>query len=371
MAERLLEVSDLRTWFHTEPGVARAVDGVSFHVDEGEVLGIVGESGCGKSVTSLSIMQLIPRPPGEIVEGSSVRFRGEELIGADERRLRDVRGNDMAMIFQEPMTSLNPVYSIGDQIAEALRLHRGLKKKEARRRAVDMLRLVGIPNPEDRVATYPHQLSGGQRQRVMIAMALSCEPDLLIADEPTTALDVTIQAQILELLAELRARLGMAVILITHDLGVVAEVCDRVLVMYAGQIVEHGTVEQIFRDPRHPYTEGLLAAVPRLGREQDRLAVIPGTVPSPAEFPTGCRFHPRCPYGWDLCVREHPPLLQVRTDASRTARCWLEEHPERRSEVGRGGAFATDARHADAPAVRVHGARPEGDAGTSHAEGTR
>ncbi|HSJ05706.1 MAG TPA: ABC transporter ATP-binding protein [Longimicrobiales bacterium] len=329
----LLEVTDLRTYFRTEAGLARAVDGVSFHVAAGEVLGIVGESGCGKSVTSLSVMQLIPRPPGEIMPGSSIRFRGEELLGAKEGRLRDLRGNDIAMIFQEPMTSLNPVYTVGNQIGETLRLHRRVRKREARQRSVDMLRLVGIPNPEERVDVYPHQLSGGQRQRVMIAMALACDPDLLIADEPTTALDVTIQAQILDLLAELRSRLGMAMILITHDLGVVAEVCDRVLVMYAGRIVEHGTVQQIFRDPRHPYTEGLLAAVPRLGRRQERLAVIPGSVPSPTGWPRGCRFHDRCPWAWDRCIAAEPDLLPVNGDPDRVSRCWLEDEPQRRAEV--------------------------------------
>jgi peptide/nickel transport system ATP-binding protein len=355
MSEPILEVRDLRTYFHTDAGVAKAVDGVSFHVSAGEVLGIVGESGCGKSVTSLSIMQLIPRPPGEIMPGSSIRFRGDELVGAKERRLRDMRGNDIAMIFQEPMTSLNPVYSVGDQIGEALRLHRGMSKREARERAVEMLRIVGIASAESRVRDYPHQLSGGQRQRVMIAMALSCEPDLLIADEPPTALDVTIQAQILELLAELRERLGMAVILITHDLGVVAEVCDRVVVMYAGQVVEEGTVEQVFREPRHPYTEGLLQAVPRLGVKQDELAVIPGTVPSPMAWPIGCRFHTRCPYGWDKCVHEQPPLLDVRSESGRLARCWLELHPERRLEVREAfhGAVAppAEAYHEHAAAV--------------------
>jgi peptide/nickel transport system ATP-binding protein len=335
----LLEVTGLRTFFRTEAGLARAVDGVSFHVAPGEVLGIVGESGCGKSVTSLSVMQLIPRPPGEIMPGSSIRFRGEELLGAGESRLRDLRGNDIAMIFQEPMTSLNPVYTVGDQIGETLRLHRGVRKREARQRSVEMLRLVGIPNPEERADAYPHQLSGGQRQRVMIAMALSCDPDLLIADEPTTALDVTIQAQILELLAELRSRLGMAMILITHDLGVVAEVCDRVLVMYAGRIVEHGTVEQIFRDPRHPYTEGLLAAVPRLGRRQERLAVIPGSVPSPTDWPRGCRFHDRCPYAWDRCAAAEPGLLPVAGDRDRVSRCWLEDEPGRRAGVPARTAF--------------------------------
>jgi peptide/nickel transport system ATP-binding protein len=250
------------------------------------------------------------------------------------------------------MTSLNPVYTVGDQIGEALRLHRRIRKGEARERSIDMLRLVGIPSPEARVDEYPHQLSGGQRQRVMIAMALSCEPELLIADEPTTALDVTIQAQILELLAELRQRLGMAVILITHDLGVVAEVCDRVVVMYAGQVVEHGTVEQIFREPRHPYTEGLLQAVPRLGVKQDELAVIPGTVPSPTAWPIGCRFHDRCPYGWDLCVREQPPLMQTQDDPNRTSRCWLEKHPGRRREVP--GAFHGDVADASAPVEAYH-----------------
>jgi oligopeptide/dipeptide ABC transporter ATP-binding protein len=348
----LLEVRDLRTWFHTDAGTSKSVDGVSFDVQRGEVLGIVGESGCGKSVTSLSIMQLIARPPGEIMSGSSIRWKGEELVAASEKRLRQLRGDDIAMIFQEPMTSLNPVHRVGSQIAEVLRLHRGMKEREARARAVELLRLVGIPNADERVDAYPHQLSGGQRQRVMIAIALACEPDLLIADEPTTALDVTIQAQILDLLAELRARLGMAVILITHDLGVVAEVCDRVVVMYAGQVVEQGSVAQIFTDPRHPYTEGLLRAVPRLGRKLERLAVIPGTVPSPAAWPLGCRFHTRCPYGWDLCVREQPPLLQVRGDASRFARCWLEEHPDRRAEMRARGVY-TDGR-LEAPAERYH-----------------
>ncbi|MEX0907675.1 MAG: ABC transporter ATP-binding protein [Gemmatimonadota bacterium] len=363
MTSPLLEVTDLRTYFKTDAGTAKAVDGVSFHVDRGEVLGVVGESGCGKSVTSLSIMQLIPRPPGEIMEGSSIRFGGEELIGAGEKRLRAVRGNDIAMIFQEPMTSLNPVYRVGDQIGEALRLHRQVKKSEARDRAVEMLRLVGIPNPEERVDAYPHHLSGGQRQRVMIAMALSCEPDLLIADEPTTALDVTIQAQILELLADLRARLGMAVLLIMHDLGVVAEVCDRVVVMYAGQVVEHGTVEQIFNNPRHPYTEGLLQAVPRLGVRQERLAVIPGTVPSPMHWPVGCRFHDRCPYGWEKCVEQHPPLLETRTKDVRRARCWLEEHPERREAMRRtGSAFSTDPAETVAPAEQYHRAVRPGEA---------
>jgi peptide/nickel transport system ATP-binding protein len=334
-AGALLQVHNLRTYFKTDAGLARSVDGVSFSVAAGEVLGIVGESGCGKSVTSLSIMRLIPQPPGEIVQGSSIRLREEELVGAPEGRMREIRGNDIAMIFQEPMTSLNPVFTIGDQIAESIRLHRKQSKQEARKTAVDMLRLVGIPNPEDRVDHYPHQLSGGQRQRVMIAMALSCEPALLIADEPTTALDVTIQAQILELIADLRQRLGMAIVLITHDLGVVAEVCDRVAVMYAGEIVEEGPVSELFANPRHPYTEGLLRAIPRLGERAARLAVIPGTVPSATAWPVGCRFHTRCPYGWDLCVKQHPDLFDVQNRTDHRSRCWLEQYPERRVAVDR------------------------------------
>ncbi|HUH11815.1 MAG TPA: ABC transporter ATP-binding protein [Longimicrobiales bacterium] len=341
----LLEVKDLRTYFRTDAGTARAVDGVSFHVERGEVLGIVGESGCGKSVTALSIMGLVPQPPGRIEPGSSIALEGRDLVGLPEKEMRKIRGNDVAMIFQEPMTSLNPVFRVGEQIAEPLRRHRGMGKKEARARAVELLELVGIPAPDQRVDEYPHQLSGGMRQRIMIAMALACEPDLLIADEPTTALDVTIQAQILELLAELRERMGMAVVLITHDLGVVAEVCDRVVVMYAGEVVETGTVEEIFRTPRHPYTEGLLAAVPRLGSRGEKLAVIPGTVPNATDWPIGCRFHDRCPYGWDLCVRRHPELFDA--GPGRGSRCWLEEHPERRAEVP---GFARDEAAAVAPA---------------------
>jgi len=332
-AEPLLTVRNLRTWFHTDAGTARAVDGIDFDVRPGEVLGIVGESGSGKSVTSLSIMQLVPQPPGELLAGSSISLRGEELVGAGEARLRELRGNDVAMVFQEPMTSLNPVYSVGEQIAESLRLHRSLQRRDAWSAAVELLRLVGIPHPEERATDYPHQLSGGQRQRVMIAIALACEPELLIADEPTTALDVTIQAQILDLIAELRRRLGMAVILITHDLGVVAEICDRVMVMYAGQILEHGDARDIFREPRHPYTEGLLRAVPRLGHGQDRLAVIPGGVPSPVAWPDACRFHPRCPYAWETCGQEAPPLVPI-AGRSGACRCWLESVPERRA--GRG-----------------------------------
>ena len=345
----LLDVKDLRTYFATEAGVARAVDGVSFTVEKGEVLGIVGESGCGKSVTSLSIMRLVPEPPGEIVAGSSVRFAGRELLELDEAGMRGVRGDDIAMIFQEPMMSLNPVYAVGEQIAETVRVHRRVNRAEARARAVEMLRLVGIPEPAERADDYPHQLSGGQRQRVMIAIALACEPELLIADEPTTALDVTIQAQILDLLASLRARLGMAILLITHDLGVVAEVCDRVVVMYAGQIVEEGRVADMFRDPRHPYTQGLMQAMPRLGRREERLTVIPGIVPSATAWPAGCRFHTRCPYAWDLCVREMPELFDARP--GHRSRCWLEHHPERREQVERekGGYAAATAAATPAP----------------------
>jgi peptide/nickel transport system ATP-binding protein len=348
----LLDVRNLRTYFHTDNGEARSVDGVSFSIEKGEVLGIVGESGCGKSVTSLSIMRLIPQPPGTIMPDSSIRFRDEEIVSASEKRMREIRGNDVAMIFQEPMTSLNPVFPIGEQIAEALRLHRKLKKAEARKVAIDMLNLVGIPDADERVDHFPHQLSGGQRQRVMIAIALSCEPDLLIADEPTTALDVTIQAQILELLADLRQRLGMAIMLITHDLGVVAEVCDRVVVMYAGQVVEEGPVDQIFNNPRHPYTQGLMQAIPRLGERKERLAVIPGMVPSAINWPIGCRFHARCPYGFDVCVNEHPDLFRV--DEHHYSRCWLEQYPERRAEIDRAGGYATLQEREEAPAETYH-----------------
>jgi peptide/nickel transport system ATP-binding protein/oligopeptide transport system ATP-binding protein len=340
----LLSVTDLTTQFRTERGIARAVDGVSFSVARSETLGIVGESGCGKSVTSLSIMRLVPDPPGEIVQGSSVRFDGRELLELPESEMRKVRGNDIAMIFQEPMTSLNPVYTVGEQIAESFRLHRRASRAEAWTRAVEMLRLVGIPSPEGRAHDYPHQLSGGQRQRVMIAIALSCDPDLLIADEPTTALDVTIQAQILELLADLQHRLGMAMILITHDLGVVAQVCDRVAVMYAGRIVEEGPVQRIFDDPRHPYTQGLLRALPRLDEPSHELAVIPGQVPSPTAWPSGCRFRPRCPFAWDLCAAEEPGLIDASPD--QRARCWLETHPERRAA---GTGFVASAQDREAP----------------------
>jgi oligopeptide/dipeptide ABC transporter ATP-binding protein len=322
------------------------VDGVSFHVNPGETLGIVGESGSGKSVTSLSVMRLIPNPPGKIQEGSRILFRGsngemEDLAQASEKRMRQIRGNDIAMIFQEPMTSLNPVFTVGFQIEESLRLHQGLSKKAARNRAIEMLQLVGIPIPHQRVDEYPHQLSGGMRQRVMIAMALACDPKLLIADEPTTALDVTIQAQILELLNKLQSELGMSIILITHDLGVVAETCDRVIVMYAGQVFEEGPVDDVFHNPQNPYTEGLLRSMPKLGQEVGRLAVIPGVVPSPIAWPEGCRFHDRCPYGWEKTEKEAPPLFEI--GPGRKNKCWLVKYPERREEINREtGGFTPD-----------------------------
>ena len=320
MTEPLLRVSNLSTWFDTDQGTARAVDGVSFDVHAGETVGIVGESGCGKTVTSLSILGLLPTPPARILPGSSILFRDQELVGAGERALRRIRGNEISMIFQEPMSSLNPVYSIGDQIGEALRLHRGMDRRAARVETVRLLEEVGIAGAARRVDEHPHELSGGMRQRVMIAMALSCAPELLIADEPTTALDVTIQAQILELIADLRTRRGMAVLLITHDLGVVAEVCDRVVVMYAGQVVERGTVEEIFGDPRHPYTRGLLDSLPSVDEPGRRLRPIPGTVPPPTDWPEGCRFRARCTLAEDACERPQELVALGRQD--RGARCW-------------------------------------------------
>lgn len=296
----LLEVDGLKTHFFTDEGVLPSVDGISFSIDKGETLGIVGESGCGKSVTAMSILQLIPQPPGKIV-GGEIRFDGTNLVDISPSKLRKIRGNDIAMIFQEPMTSLNPVYTVGNQIMEAITLHQGLEAEEARRLAIQMLREVGIPAPEQRVDEYPHQLSGGMKQRVMIAMALSCNPDLLIADEPTTALDVTIQAQILELLAKMQKERGMAIMLITHDLGVVAEVCDRVVVMYAGRVAETGSIEDIFERPMHPYTVGLLNSLPDRAPPGARLPTIEGTVPSPLDFPKGCRFRNRCQRASDQC----------------------------------------------------------------------
>ena len=321
----LLEVKGLRTEFRSGGSVFAAVDGVSFTLQPGETLGIVGESGCGKSVTSLSIMRLVPNPPGRVAAGE-IRFEGRNLLDLPEAEMQAVRGDAISMIFQEPMTSLNPVQTVGDQIVEAIRLHRPVGVAEARARAVEMLRLVKIPSPETRLDEYPHQLSGGMRQRVMIAMALACDPKILIADEPTTALDVTIQAQILDLLRDLRSRTGTAIMLITHDLGVVAEIAHRVIVMYAGRIVEEAPVDLLFADPQHPYTLGLLGSIPRLGSDGDeRLIAIEGTVPNPFALPAGCRFSPRCPLADDKCRSEAPELREVGASSDkgshRTA-CW-------------------------------------------------
>jgi peptide/nickel transport system ATP-binding protein len=306
----LLEIENLQTHFRTPDGVNRAVDGVSFKIEAGQTLAVVGESGCGKSVTAMSILRLIAEPPGKIA--GSIRFQGKELLDLSDREMRAIRGNDISMIFQEPMTSLNPVLTIGRQIGETLRLHQGLSGKDAEARAVDMLTLVGIPEPQQRVGEYPHQLSGGMRQRVMIAIALACSPKLLIADEPTTALDVTIQAQILDLMRDLKTRVGAAIMLITHDLGVVAEVADQVVVMYAGRKVEEAPVRQLFANPRHPYTRGLLGAVPKLGSSltgtTTRLAEIPGLVPSLKTRITGCVFAGRCVEATDLCRAVAPGL---------------------------------------------------------------
>jgi peptide/nickel transport system ATP-binding protein len=311
----LLEIERLQVHFRTPDGINRAVDGVSFHVNEGETLAVVGESGCGKSVTAMSMLRLIQEPPGEIA--GSIRFQGKDILKLSDREMRGIRGNDISMIFQEPMTSLNPVLTVGRQLGETLRLHEGLDRKAAEARAVEMLTLVGIPEPRRRVREYPHQLSGGMRQRVMIAIALACNPKLLIADEPTTALDVTIQAQILDLMKDLKRRVGAAIVLITHDLGVVAEVAERVIVMYAGRKVEEAPVAELFRTPRHPYTQGLLGAVPKLGSSltgtETRLAEIPGLVPSMKQRIEGCVFASRCALATDLC-RQVAPALEAKAN---------------------------------------------------------
>jgi len=328
MTTPLLSIRDLRTYFYTEAGVARAVDGVSFDVGAGETVGIVGESGCGKSVTALSILRLI-QPPGRIEPGSRIEFEGKDLVTLGDEEIRHIRGNRISMIFQEPMSALNPVFTIGDQVAEVARIHAGLSRRQAWDRAVETLALTGMPAPEDRAKQYPHQLSGGMRQRVLIAMALIMKPALVIADEPTTALDVTIQAQILDLLVHLQKEFGTSILMITHDLGVIAETTSRVIVMYAGEVVEQAPVDELFARPHHPYTEGLMHSMPHIGHDQDRLNVIPGTVPAPTNWPHGCRFRERCPYSWERPEREHPPLYDV--GAAHVSRCHLAVEPERRN----------------------------------------
>jgi len=332
-AEAVLEIRDLRTQFRTEQGIVRAVDGVSLRVTRGGSLGVVGESGCGKSVTALSVMQLLPRPKGRIVSGE-ILYHHEDGNSVDIATLhphgdqmRSIRGNEIAMVFQEPMTSLNPVYSIGEQIMEAVRLHCAVSKSEARRQAIDMLDRVGIPAPDKRVDEYPHQFSGGMRQRAMIAMALSCHPRLLIADEPTTALDVTIEAQILALIKELQAELGMSLMIITHNLGVIGEMADQVVVMYMGKIVEEAPLAELFSQPQHPYTQALFRSIPRIGRK-DRLVPITGSVPNPYRIPPGCSFAPRCAQAMGICREKEPPVCGA--GAGHWARCWLHvREPER------------------------------------------
>ena len=328
MTQPLLAVRNLSTFFHTGSGIARSVDGVSFEIAAGETLGIVGESGCGKSVTALSILRLIQQP-GRIEPGSRIEFEGRDLVTLDDSSMRQIRGNRISMIFQEPMSALNPVFTVGDQVAEVARVHGKGSRRDAWNKAVDMLALTGIPSPEERARQYPHQLSGGMRQRVLIAMALMMKPALVIADEPTTALDVTIQAQILELLTDLQKKLGTSILMITHDLGVIAETASRVLVMYGGEIVEEAEVKTLFASAHHPYTEGLMNAMPQITHERERLNVIPGTVPPPDAWPSGCRFRDRCSYAWEKCETEHPPLYEV--GDRHTSRCHLAIEPERRS----------------------------------------
>ncbi|HII94704.1 MAG TPA: ABC transporter ATP-binding protein [Candidatus Methanofastidiosum sp.] len=324
MTKPLLDVSELKTHFFTDDGVVKAVDGVSFSIDKKESFGLVGESGCGKSVTALSIIRLVPYPPGRIV-GGSILLDGDELVGRSEKEMQKIRGKEISMIFQEPMTSLDPLFTIGHELMEVIMLHQDMDKKEATKKAIEMLKIVGIPEAEKRFREYPHQLSGGMRQRAMIAMALSCNPKLLIADEPTTALDVTIQAQIIRLIEDLKDEFSTAVLLITHDLGVVAETCKSVAVMYAGKIVEQGSIENIFENPLHPYTVGLNNAIPRLDIDKKRLQIIEGNVPNLIDMPQGCKFYPRCPYVMDICRQKEPPLLKKEKD--HLFRCYLEEPP--------------------------------------------
>jgi peptide/nickel transport system ATP-binding protein len=325
MVTPLLHVNGLKTYFYTFEGVAKAVDGVDFSLNRGDTLGIVGESGCGKSVTVLSIMRLIQDPPGKII-GGDIIFEEKNLLDLEKAEMRKIRGNRISMIFQEPMTSLNPLFTIGFQISEAIRLHQGLPKKEALDRSIEVLGLVGIPSPEKRVHDYPHQMSGGMRQRVMIAMALSCEPALMIADEPTTALDVTIEAQILDIMQELKEKTGTAILLITHNLGVIADSAQDVIVMYAGKIVEHASVDELFENPYHPYTVGLMKSIPHLDEEDSdkSLFVIPGMVPSLYDLPMGCKFSNRCNHTFRKCFEEEPPLLEIAP--GHTCRCWLFEN---------------------------------------------
>jgi len=325
--EKLLTIKNLKTYFYTDEGASKAVDGVDFEIFSGETLGVVGESGCGKSVTAQSILRIISEPPGKIVDGE-ILLKGKDLLKLSEKGMRSIRGREISMIFQEPMTSLNPVYTIGDQISEAILTHERISKKEAKKKSIEMLRKVGIPLPEQRFNEYPFQFSGGMRQRAMIAMALSCNPHLLIADEPTTALDVTIQAQILDLIYSLKDQFGMSVMIITHDLGVIAEVSDRVVVMYAGKVVEYTDVESLFTNPMHPYTWGLMNSIPKIGHRIKRLATIPGMVPSSLRFPKGCKFNNRCLLADEKCFSHEPDLIEM--EKGHKVRCW---HTQRLGEL--------------------------------------
>ena len=329
MSEQILRVENLETTFYTDEGIIPAVENLSFTLDAGETLAIVGESGCGKTVTSLSILRLISWPPGKITNGH-IYYQGTDLLTVSEKEMRSIRGNDISMIFQEPMTSLNPVFTVGHQIMESLQFHQNMDKEQARKRAIEMLSLVGIHTPEKCVNDYPHQLSGGMRQRVMIAMALACNPRILIADEPTTALDVTIQAQILRLMVDLKEKTNTSIILITHDLGIVAQLAQRVMVMYAGESVETADVKSVFKNPLHPYTVGLLESLPKINKDQEKLYNIRGTVPSPKDYPTGCRFSPRCDHCQDRCRNEKPPLIDC--GDGRQVRCWLYVEEEKAHE---------------------------------------